>query len=72
MYQHQGSNLFHVGALGETLHIIHSTYSLCPSTHRLRFEGNILLVLYPYALSTPLGPLLPVVDCLGLMHKGLR
>jgi len=63
MYQHQGSNLFHIGALGEAIRIIHATYPLFPNTHGLRFEGNIFLVLEPYA---PLGPLLPLVDRLGL------
>jgi len=57
MHQHEGSNLFYVGALGEALRIIHVTYPLCPSTHGLRFEGNILLVLCP---------LLPLTDRLGL------
>jgi len=66
MYQHQGSNLFHVDTCGEALRTTHATYSLCPSTHGLRFKGNILFVLDPYALSAPLSPLLPLADCLGL------
>jgi len=72
MYQYQGSNLFHVGTLGDVLRITHATYSLCPNTHGLRIRGNILLILYPYVLSAPQGPLLPLVDRLGLAHRGLR
>jgi len=70
MYQHQGSNLFHVDICGEALRTTHATYSLCPNTHELRFRGNILLVLDPHALSTPLGPLLSLADRLGLVRGG--
>ena len=70
MYQHQGSNLFHVDIYGEALRTTHATYSLCPSTHGFRFKGNILFVLDPYALSATLGQLLPLVDRLGLTRGG--
>jgi len=46
--------------------------SSCPNTYELRFRENCLLVVDPYALSAPLGPLLPFVDLLGLAHERLR
>ena len=72
MYQHQGPIRFTQAPSTRHYASYMQPNSSCPNTHGLRFRENVLLIVDPYALSAPLGPLLPLANSLGLTHEGLH